>query len=69
MTIKINNMKKTLFAGFLLLCLLATGIQIAAISDSKNTAASAAVKKVNKTSTPRDMVYYRNIFFANKEGC
>lgn len=67
---KIDNMKKTLFAGFLLLGLLAIGIQVAAITDSKKAESIVPTVKVKKTPTPRDLVYYRSIFFENnKEGC
>lgn len=66
---KIDNMKKTLFAGFLLLGLLAIGIQVAAITDSKKAESKVPSVKVKKDPTPRDLVYYRSIFFANKQGC
>ena len=64
-----SAMKKILFSGFLLISALAIVVQIAAISDSKKASASTPAVNAMKTPTPKDLVYYRNIFFDNKAGC
>jgi hypothetical protein len=63
-------MKKLLFAGFLVLGTLVIVVQTSAISESGKTSAAASAKAPKKSSTPKDLVYYRNIFSTgNNVGC
>jgi hypothetical protein len=63
-------MKKILFAGFLVLGSLAIVIQASAISESNKASAAESAKAPKKSSTPKDLVYYRNIISPrNNAGC
>ena len=63
-------MKKILFIGFLILGSLAIVVQSSAISESNKSASAASAKAVKKSPTPKDLIYYRNMFFSNKNiGC
>lgn len=63
-------MKKILFAGFLLLGTLSIVLQASAISESLKKSATASAKAPKKSSTPKDLVYYRNIFSTGSNvGC
>jgi hypothetical protein len=62
-------MKKIIFTGFLILGTLAVVVQTNAIADTYKTAAASA-RSPKKSPTPRDLVYYRNIFSPGKNtGC
>lgn len=62
-------MKRIVFAGFLVLGSLAIVIQASAISESNKPAAESAKAPV-KSSTPKDLIYYRNIISpGSNAGC
>jgi hypothetical protein len=63
-------MKRIVFAGFLVLGSLAIVLQVSAISESNKVSPGESAKAPVKSSTPKDLVYYRNIISpGSNAGC